>query len=373
MKNVPFADFGPLHQKLEDEIIQQFTEVYKNNWFINGKKVTEFEEAYAKYCNSKYCIGCGNGLEAIELTLKGFGIGKGDEVIVCAHTFIASALAISKAGATPILVDAESDYCLTDVTKIEEKITDKTKAIIAVQLYGQACDMNKINEIAKKYNLKVIEDAAQAHGALYNQRKVGSLADAAAFSFYPGKNLGALGDAGCVVTNDEKLATKVREYANYGAIEKYHHNVKGTNSRLDEMQAAFLNVKLKYLDETNAFRRQVAEEYLENINNEEIILPKVAPTNEHVWHIFSVRTKERDLLQKYLADNGINTVIHYPIPIHQQQAYEELSEENYPVATEIANSVLSLPMYYGMTSEDVSYVIDTINQYSSEKIKKLQK
>ena len=369
MREVPFADFQPLHNKIEEEIMKQFQEVYRNNWFINGKKVTEFEEAFADYCNSKYCIGCGNGLEAIELILKGFDIGENDEVIVCAHTFVASALAISKAGATPVLVDATSDYYLIDTDKIEEKITDKTKAIIAVQLYGQACDMDKINAIAKKYDLKVIEDAAQSHGSLYNGAKVGSLADAAAFSFYPGKNLGALGDAGCVVTNDEYLAKKVREYANYGSIEKYHHNVKGTNSRLDEMQAAFLQVKLQYLDETNQFRRQVAEQYLQKIHNKEIILPQVASTNEHVWHIFAVRTQERELLQNYLAENGINTVIHYPIPIHQQLAYQEMSQESYPNAEEIANTVLSLPMYYGMNQEDIEYVINTINQYSSEKEK----
>ncbi|MDD6224193.1 MAG: DegT/DnrJ/EryC1/StrS family aminotransferase, partial [bacterium] len=280
MIKVPFASFKPLHTKLEEEVFKQFKEVYQNSWFINGTKVEQFQEDFAEYCNSKYCIGCGNGLEAIELILRGYDIKEGDEVVVCAHTFIASALAISKTGATPVLVDAEENGYLIDSNKIEEKITDKTKAIIAVQLYGQACDMDRINEIAKKHNLKVIEDAAQAHGALYKGAKVGSLADAAAFSFYPGKNLGALGDAGCIVTSDYELAQKVKEYANYGAIIKYHHNVKGTNSRLDEMQAAFLGVKLKHLDETNNFRKMVAKEYLNKIDNSEIILPQIAPTNE---------------------------------------------------------------------------------------------
>lgn len=366
MKNVPFASFKPLHDKLEEDMFQQFKEVYQNSWFINGKKVEEFENNFAEYCNSKYCIGCGNGLEAIELILRGYDIKEGDEVIVCAHTFIASALAISKTGATPVLVDAEENYCLIDSSKIEEKITDKTKAIIAVQLYGQACDMKSINEIAKKHNLKVIEDAAQAHGALYNKEKVGSLSDAAAFSFYPGKNLGALGDAGCVVTSDYELAKRVREYANYGATIKYHHNVKGTNSRLDEMQAAFLGVKLKYLDEANNFRKMVAENYLERISNNEIILPQIAPTNDHVWHVFAVRTHDRDNLQRYLKELGIETVIHYPIPIHKQQAYSELNNQSYPVATEIANTVLSLPMYYGMTEEEINYVINAMNEYSCE-------
>lgn len=369
MMDVPFASFKPLHEKLKLEMLKEFETVYDNSWFINGNKVEEFENNFAEYCNSKYCIGCGNGLEAIELILRGYEIGDGDEVIVCAHTFIASALAISKAGATPILVDAEYDFCLIDTSKIEEKITSKTKAILAVQLYGQPCDMNKINSIAKKYNLKVIEDAAQAHGSLYNGNVVGSLGDAAAFSFYPGKNLGALGDAGCVVTSNFDLAQKVREYANYGAIEKYHHNVKGTNSRLDEMQAAFLNLKLKYLNETNQFRKDVANEYLESIKNSELIMPKVATTNEHVWHIFSIRTKERDLLQQYLLENGIHTVIHYPIPIHLQKAYSELNNLNYPVATEIANTVLSIPMYYGMEDEEIKYVIEKLNEYDEEIIK----
>jgi len=366
---VPFADFKPLHEKIKDEILNEFTEVYQNNWFINGNKVEKFQEAFAEYCNTKYCIGCGNGLEAIELILRGYNIGIGDEVIVCSHTFIASALAVSKAGATPILVEPESNYYLIDTDKIEEKVTNKTKAIIAVQLYGQSCDMDKINDIAKKYNLKVIEDAAQAHGALYKGKKVGSLADAAAFSFYPGKNLGALGDAGCVVTNDEELANNVKEYANYGSKIKYHHNIKGTNSRLDEVQAAFLMVKLKYLDETNSYRNYVANRYLSEIKNEEIILPKVAENNTHVWHVFVIRTKNRDELQKYLDSKGITTVIHYPIAIHKQEAYKELTSLDLPLAEELAGTVLSIPMYYGMTDEEIDYVVECLNEYKT--IKKL--
>ena len=369
MEKIPFASFKPLHDKLEPQMMEKFKEVYSNGWFINGNNVKQFEEDFAKYCGVNYCVGCGNGLEAIELILRGYGISSGDEVIVCAHTFIASALAISKAGATPVLVDAESDYCLIDTSKIEEKITDKTKAIIAVQLYGQPCDMDKINEIAKKHNLKVIEDAAQAHGALYNGKRVGSLADAAAFSFYPGKNLGALGDAGGVVTNDKELADRVREYANYGATVKYHHDVKGTNSRLDEMQAGFLDIKLKYLDETNQYRRNVADKYMNLIDNDQIILPSVASTNEHVWHLFTVRTNERDLFQEYLKENGIETVIHYPIPIHKQKAYSELNNDEYPVASDIANTIISLPMYYGITDEQIGYIANVVSEYDEEKIK----
>lgn len=363
MRNIPFADFVPLHNEIKEEIYREFESVYNNSWFINGKKVEEFQENFAKYCNVNYCIGCGNGLEAIELILRGYNIKEGDEVIVCSHTFIASALAISKVGATPVFVEPDKEMYLIDATKIEEKITEKTKAIIAVQLYGQACDMDDINEIAKRYNLKVIEDAAQAHGALYKGRKVGSLGDAAAFSFYPGKNLGALGDAGAVVTNDEELARKVKEIANYGSIEKYHHNIKGTNSRLDELQASFLNVKLKYLDKTNEYRRKVAKKYLEGIHNPNIILPKVRENNEHVWHLFVIRTETREELQKYLEEKGIHTVIHYPIAIHKQKAYKEYNELSYPIAEEIADTCLSLPMYYKMSEEDIDFIIDVLNEY----------
>lgn len=365
MKNILFADLQPLHNKIKHEVLEKFSAVYEKGWFINGEMVKEFEHNFASYCKSDYCVGCGNGLEAIELILKGYNIGIGDEVIVCSHTFIASVLSISKVGATPILVEPEMDHYLIDYKKIEEKITASTKAIIAVQLYGQACDMDEINAIAKKHNLKVIEDAAQAHGALYKGKKVGSLGDAAAFSFYPGKNLGALGDAGAVVTNDKVLADKIREYANYGSNVKYHHNEKGTNSRLDEIQAAFLNIKLKMLDEINENRRMIAKEYLTRIDNKEIILPKVAKDNSHVWHIFAIRTEKRDLLQQYLKEKGINTLIHYPIAIHQQKAYEEYNNLNLPNATELASTVLSLPMYYGMSLEDINYVIDAINEYDS--------
>lgn len=366
MKNIPFADFVPLHNEIKEEISKEFENVFNSSWFINGKKVEEFQKNFAKYCNVNYCIGCGNGLEAIELILRGYNIKEKDEVIVCTHTFIASVLAISKVGATPVLVEPNKETYLIDVEKIEEKITQNTKAIIAVQLYGQACEMDKINEIAKKYDLKVIEDAAQAHGAIYKGRKVGSLGDAAAFSFYPGKNLGALGDAGAVVTNDEKLARRVKEIANYGSIEKYHHNIKGTNSRLDELQAGFLNVKLKYLDKTNEYRKKIAKRYLEEIDNSNIILPIVEKNNEHVWHLFVIRTKNREELQKYLEEKGIHTVIHYPIAIHKQKAYEEYKELKYPIAEEIASTCLSLPMYYKMSEEDIDYVIDTVNNYKSE-------
>lgn len=363
MKHIAFADLTPLHSEIEEEITEKFKEVYRKGWFIGGENVSSFEKNFAKYCNRKYCISCGNGLEAIELALLGYGIKENDEVIVCAHTFIASALAISKVGAKPVLVDASMEDYLIDTSKIEEKITDKTKAIVAVQLYGQPCDMDKINEIAKKYNLIVIEDAAQAHGALYKNNIVGSLGDIAAFSFYPGKNLGALGDAGAVVTDNEEVAEKIRQLANYGASVKYHHNYKGTNSRLDEMQAAFLDIKLKNLDKVNDNRRYIAKRYLDGINNPKIILPKEREYNRHVYHIFAVRTENREDFISYLKENGIDVNIHYPIPIHKQKAYEEYNELSFVNAEEIANTEVSLPLYYKMTDEDIDYVIDVINKY----------
>ncbi len=372
-RNIPFANLKPVNGMIREDLIACFADTLDKEWFIGGEKVKEFEDKFAKYCNAKYCVGVGNGLESIELALLGYGIGSGDEVIVCSHTFIASALAISKTGATPIFVEPDLDYCLIDPTKIEEKITPNTKAIIAVQLYGQCCDMDYINNLAKKYNLKVIEDAAQAHGAKYKDRIVGSLADVAAFSFYPGKNLGALGDAGAIVTNDEVLANKVREIANYGAFVRYHHNVKGTNSRLDEMQAGFLSLKLDHLDEVNNYRRMVAQKYSDGIKNESIILPKVAPTNEHIWHLYTIRTEERDLLIKYLNENGIGTNVHYPIPIHKQQAYSEYNDLYLPNAEQIASTTLSIPMYYGMEDEDISYVIEKLNNYDMEKEKEKSK
>ena len=363
MRKIPFSQLNTLHEELKDEIMTKINEVYDKGWFIGGENVKSFEEDFAKYCNRKYCISCGNGLEAIELSLLGNNIGEGDEVIVCSHTFIASALAISKTGATPVFVEPEMDQYLIDPDKIEEKITDKTKAIITVQLYGQPCNMDKINQIAKKHNLKVIEDAAQAHGAKYKGNIVGSLGDIAAFSFYPGKNLGALGDGGAVVCDDEEVANKIRKLSNYGSSIKYNHEYKGTNSRLDEIQAAILDVKLKKLDLMNNYRKKVANIYLNNIDNENIILPKVARENEHVWHLFVIRTQNREELINYLSENGIETGIHYPTAIHKQKAYSEYNDLSYPNAEELANTVLSLPMYYGMKDEDANYVVDKLNKY----------
>lgn len=286
---VPFVSFETMHEEISEEITTKFKEVYKKNWFIQGSEVEKFEEEFAEYCGTKYCIGCGNGLDALLLILKAYGIGKGDEVIIPSNTFIATALAVSYAGAKPVFVEPVIDEYLLDVSKVEVRITPNTKAIIAVQLYGQACDMKALRAIADKHNLKLIEDAAQAHGSRQDGKRVGSFGDAAGFSFYPGKNLGALGDGGAVVTDDAVLAEKIRALGNYGSDYKYHHIYQGNNSRLDEVQAAFLRIKLKELDRWNEERRRIAKCYMEGITNPDVILPKVVEGNEHVYHIFADR------------------------------------------------------------------------------------
>lgn len=363
--NVSFASFEKMHSEIEEEISEKFKEVYRKNWFIQGTEVEQFEQEFAEYCGAKYCVGCGNGLDALFLILKAYGIQAGDEVIVPSNTYIATALAVSYTGATPIFVEPTLESYNIDVTKIEEKITSKTKAIMAVHLYGQPADMDPINQLAKKYNIKVIEDAAQAHGALYKGRKVGSLGDAAGFSFYPGKNLGALGDAGAIVTNDKELADKVRALGNYGSDYKYHHIYKGNNSRLDEMQAAFLRIKLKYLDKWTEDRRKTAEIYRSQIKNENVILPKEMDYAKHVYHIFAIRSERRDELEEYLKNNGIGINKHYPIPMHLQGAYTELNiaKGSLPVAEKISSSELSIPMYYGMTNQEIDFVINTCNKF----------
>lgn len=360
---VEFSSFEKMHNEIEEEIKNKINDVIDSNWFVHGKNVESFEKNFANYCGTKYCVGVGNGLDGLTLALRAMGVKKGDEVIVPSHTFIATTLAISALGAIPIFVEPnETDYTI-DVKKIEDKITDKTKAIIAVHLYGQCADMDSIMEIANKYGIKVLEDAAQAHGATYKGRKAGALGHIAEFSFYPGKNLGAMGDGGCITTNDEEMALEVRKLSNYGSIEKYNHEEKGVNSRLDEMQAAILDVKLKYLDKWNNDRRRIAKLYLEGINNPIIELPIVGENNNHVWHLFVIRTSQRSKLQKYLSENGISTLIHYPTAIHKQSAYKEFTDLNLPLAEKYASEVLSLPMFYGMTDEEVNYVIKLLNEF----------
>ena len=363
---VPFVSFEKIHGEIRKELDEAYRAVMDNNMFIHGDYCNKFEKDFAEYCNAKHCIGVATGLDALYLILKAMEIGTGDEVIVPSNTYIATALAVSYVGATPVLVEPVLETFNIDVSKIEEKITKNTKAIIAVHLQGRPADMDAINEIANRYNLKVIEDAAQAHGTKYKGKIVGTLSDAAGFSFYPGKNLGALGDGGCVVTNDTELANKVRALGNYGSDYKYHHIYKGTNSRLDEMQSAFLDVKLRYLDKWNEFRKYVAKQYFEKITNPLIKLPLQADTEyDHIYHVFGIRCDKRDELEKYLADRGIGTVKHYPIPMHLQGAYEdlEIQKGDLPIAEEISNTELSIPMYYGMTDEQIGYVIDALNSF----------
>ncbi len=362
---VPFVTFKPLEKELDKDLRNAFERVYDRSWYIEGVEDEAFEKAFAEYCDSKYCVGVGNGLDSLFLALKAMGIKEGDEVIVPSNTYIATALAVTYTGATPVFVEPDIRTFNIDPTKIEVAITDKTKAIMPVHLYGQACDMDPIMEVAKKYNLYVVEDCAQAHGAKYKGKVIGSFGDAAGFSFYPGKNLGALGDAGATVTNNEELAKKVRALGNYGSDYKYHHIYQGNNSRLDELQAAFLAAKLPHLNKVNAERRKVAQKYLDGINNPEIILPFVPEYAEPVWHIFGVRCDRRDELEKFLNDAGISTNKHYPIPMHLQGCYADLGfkKGDYPIAEEISETELSIPMYYGMTDEEVQYVIDRMNEF----------
>ena len=363
---VPFADFSVMHNEIRKDLDAAYSRVLNKNIYIQGEECHLFEQEFANYCGAKYCIGVATGLDALYLILKALNIGQGDEVIVPSNTFIATALAVSYVGATPIFVEPTIETFNIDVTKIEEKITENTKAIIAVHLQGRAADMDAINKIAKKYNLFVLEDAAQAHGALYKGKKVGALSDAAGFSFYPGKNLGALGDAGCVVTNNKEIADKVRALGNYGSDYKYHHILKGTNSRLDELQSAFLRVKLPYLDKWNEERRSIAQKYFNGIKNPLIKLPLHSSDDfTHIYHVFVIRCDRRDELEVYLKEKGIGTVKHYPIPMHLQAAYKDLAikKGELPIAEKISDTVLSLPMFYGMTDEQVEYVIKVINDF----------
>lgn len=362
---VPFVTFKPLEKELDNDLRDAFERVYNRSWYIEGVEDEAFEKTFAEYCDSKFCVGVGNGLDSLFLALKAMGIKEGDEVIVPSNTYIATALAVTYTGATPIFVEPDIRTFNIDPTKIEAAITDKTRAIMPVHLYGQACDMDPIMEVAKKYNLYVVEDCAQAHGAKYKGKVIGSFGDAAGFSFYPGKNLGALGDAGATVTDNEELAKKVRALGNYGSDYKYHHIYQGNNSRLDELQAAFLAAKLPHLNKVNLERRKIAQKYLNGINNPEIILPFVPEYAEPVWHIFGVRCDRRDELEKFLNDAGISTNKHYPIPMHLQGCYADLGfkKGDYPIAEEISETELSIPMYYGMTDEEVQYVIDKINEF----------
>lgn len=362
---VKFLDLKKINERYKKEMNESFNRFIDSGWYILGKEVKLFEEEFANYCNTKYCIGVGNGLEALHLILRGYNIGIGDEVIVPSNTYIATWLAVSYAGAKIIPVEPDMDTYNIDAEKIERKITKQTKAILVVHLYGNSCEMDKINEIGIKHGIKIIEDAAQAHGAEVNGEKVGSLGDAAGFSFYPGKNLGALGDAGAITTNDSVLADKIYCLRNYGSQVKYINKYKGFNSRLDEVQASILRVKLKNLDKENFFRQEIANKYINNIENDSIVLPRPSIDNSksHVWHQFVIRTDKRDLFQKYLKNQGIETMIHYPIPPHKQEAYQEIMNENLPISEKIHREVVSLPINPVLSKEEINYIIDIVNSY----------
>lgn len=362
---IPFVTFLPMEKELNKDIVKAFERVLTRSWYIGGIEDENFEKAFAEYCGIKHCIGVGNGLDALMLILKALAIGVGDEVIVPSNTYIATALAVTYVGATPIFVEPDIRTFNINPELIEEKITDKTKAIMPVHLYGQACDMDPIMTIARKHNLYVVEDCAQAHGATYKGQKVGTFGDAAGFSFYPGKNLGALGDAGAVITNNKEIADMVRALGNYGSDYKYHHLYKGNNSRLDEMQAAFLLTKLPHLDRMSMERRKIATKLSKGICNEKVITPYVSEECVPVWHIYGIRCKNRDALEKHLNDRGIGTNKHYPIPIHLQECYKDLhiTQGELPIAEEISATELSIPMYYGMTDEEIDYIVNAINEF----------
>ncbi len=360
---IKFLDLERINNRFRAEIDTRIKNILDKGWYLQGDENENFATNFAQFCGTKCALGVANGLDALRLIIKAYGFGKGDEIIVPANTYIATILAITDNGCTPILVEPDINTYNINLDLIEEKITSKTKAIMVVHLYGQAVQMQKIWDLAKKYNLKVFEDAAQAHGAMYQGRRTGNLSDAAAFSFYPGKNLGCMGDGGAVTTNDEKIYNKIKALANYGSDRKYHHIYKGLNSRLDEIQAAMLNVKLQHLDDDNNRRREIAKYYRENITSSKIILPQVYDEKATVWHIFAVRTKERDKFQQYLSSKGIQTIIHYPTPPHKQEAYQEWSDLSLPVTEEIHNTIISLPMSPVMTDEEIKKVVEVVNEW----------
>ena len=367
---IPYLNFAAAHKEIEAEIFEAFKTTYQSNWFIMGNQLKTFEEAYAAFSKVPFCAGVANGLDALILSLITLEIGEGDEVIVPSNTYIATWLAVSCVGAKPIPVEPNIDTYNICAEQIKSHISARTKAIIPVHLYGQSCEMDDIMRLANEHNLFVIEDNAQAQGAQYNNKTCGSFGDINATSFYPGKNLGALGDAGAVTTANQELFQKVQILRNYGSQEKYYNQVKGINSRLDEVQAAFLSVKLNYLNKWTGQRKSLAKVYLELLSPiADIILPKTADKADHVYHIFLVRTHKRNELQAYLSSAGIGTLIHYPVPPHLQEAYKELNYKkgDFPIAEEIANTALSLPLYPGMSIEEISYICGEIKSFFERK------
>ncbi len=375
---IKFLDLNQINLLYETEFAEEFNKFLSSGYYILGKEVNNFEKNFAVFCGVKHCIGVANGLDALILILRAYmelgKIDEGDEIIVPSNTYIATILSISHNRLKPILVEPDINTYNINPKLVESKITNRTKAIMPVHLYGKVAEMDEVNDIAKKNNLLVIEDSAQAHGAIYKEKRTGNLGDAAGFSFYPGKNLGALGDGGAVTTNNDELAETIKALRNYGSHQKYYNLYKGFNSRLDEIQAALLNVKLKYLDNENKRRREIAEYYCSNIKNSKIVLPqnnliqnskfKIQNYYAHVWHLFVIRTENRDKLRQYLTDNGVQTLIHYPIPPHKQQAYKEWNNLSLPISEKIHDQVLSLPISPVLTDNEVERVVEIINKYN---------
>ncbi len=365
---IPFLDLKAINAEYREELIEACTKVIDSGWYVQGNECIAFEKEFAAYCGVEYCVGVANGLDALRLILLGYkklGVLKEfDEVLVPANTYIASILAISENSLVPVFVEPDIKTFNIDVDKIEASITPKTKAIMVVHLYGQSVAMQKVLELAQKYDLKVIEDCAQAHGSCNSDKKVGSIGDAGGFSFYPGKNLGALGDGGAVTTNDRDLANIIKALGNYGSEKKYENKFKGLNSRLDEIQAAMLRVKLRYLDAEIERRRKIAKYYLANIHNEKLTLPVFTNETTHVWHLFVIRTTQRKNLQKYLHEHDIQTLIHYPIPPHKQEAYKELNKRAYPISEKIHAEVLSLPISGVQDFAKTQKIVEVVNSFA---------
>lgn len=359
---IPYSKLDYIHKDIMDDLIGSFKTCVKKGVFIKGINCSLFETEFAKYNKAKYCVGVASGLDALILALKSLNIKKGDEVIIPGNTFVATALAVSYVGAKPILADPNEETYNLDAKSIIKLINNKTKAIIPVHLYGQMSDMDGILRIAKKYKLKIVEDCAQAHGSLYKGKHAGTFGDVGCYSFYPGKNLGALGDAGAIITNNRQIADKIRSLANYGSDYKYHHIYKGVNSRLDEIQSAFLRLKLKKLNEYSKMRQRIAKKYISSINNPCIKLPKVAKNRNHVWHVFPVFCEKRKKLYDYLLRKGIHCNMHYPISISNQPCYKDLKQDT-PISNKLANTELSIPLYIGMSDAEIDYVIETLNNF----------
>ncbi|PWK28306.1 dTDP-4-amino-4,6-dideoxygalactose transaminase [Arcicella aurantiaca] len=360
---IPFLNLKSTNQIYEAQITEEISKAVCSGWYILGERLKQFETSFANYCGVKYCIGVANGLDALTIMLKASEFPKDSEVIVPANSYIATILAVSNANLVPVPVEPILDDYLINPHAIEQAITAKTKAILVTHLYGRCCKMDEINAIATKYGLKVFEDAAQAHGAIYNNKKAGNLSDGAGFSFYPSKNLGAMGDAGAITTNDDAFAERIFALRNYGSSQKYIFDYQGYNSRLSEIQAAILNIKLPYLDTENNYRKKIANRYLTEINNPKITLPIADSINNDAWHLFVIRVENRDSFRQLLSENGIGTDVHYPLAPHQQLAYKSWNHLTLPITEKIHQQVVSLPLNTSLTDEEISYIIHYINTY----------